>query len=237
MPFKRSASVTSALSKSETRADMRDPRPTSEATSFIRPIYISTSSPPTVFTVSTSSSIVSSHGLARLAKPSALEAKVEHPSPLDGTLIGSLPLGNGTTGQILFTSGECGSLRLSTRIVSSSTLSWFCRIAKPVKFGNLLWCLLSVQFFSRFPFLDWILQYVSNVANIGSGDERWAARFATICWLIWKQRCNTIFGTTPLNGSAWIRYGTQGIDGFSTALGRRCTQGGNGSKTDNRSLP
>ncbi|KAL4279829.1 hypothetical protein GQ457_03G024220 [Hibiscus cannabinus] len=79
--------------------------------------------------------------------------------------------------------------------------------------------------FFSLPFSDWILQCVTNVANVGTGDERWAARFATICWLVWKQRCNTIFGTITLSGSAWVRFVVQSIDGLSTALDRRSTQG------------
>ncbi|KAK8614387.1 hypothetical protein V6N13_122747 [Hibiscus sabdariffa] len=66
---------------------------------------------------------------------------------------------------------------------------------------------------------------VPTVANVGVGDERWAARFATICWLIWKQRCNTIFGATSFNGPAWVSFVVRSLDGYSAAPVRGCTQG------------
>ncbi|KAK9010379.1 hypothetical protein V6N11_036890 [Hibiscus sabdariffa] len=91
--------------------------------------------------------------------------------------------------------------------------------------------------FFSLPFSDWILQCVTNVANVGTGDERWAARFATVCWLIWKQRCNTIFGTTTLSGSAWVRFVVQNIDGFFTVLDRRSLQAGKASRPSIRVLP
>ncbi|KAK8983129.1 hypothetical protein V6N11_057883 [Hibiscus sabdariffa] len=95
----------------------------------------------------------------------------------------------------------------------------------------------QIAAFFSLPFSDWILQCVPTVANVGVGDERWAARFATICWLIWKQRCNTIFGATSFNGPAWVSFVVRSLDGYSAAPVRGCTQGGKGSQPSIRSLP
>ncbi|KAK8527140.1 hypothetical protein V6N12_054365 [Hibiscus sabdariffa] len=40
------------------------------------------------------------------------------------------------------------------------------------------------------------------------------------CWLIWKQRCNATFGKVISNGTTWVRYGNQLVDGFTTTLNR-----------------
>ncbi|KAK8715653.1 hypothetical protein V6N13_042981 [Hibiscus sabdariffa] len=73
--------------------------------------------------------------------------------------------------------------------------------------------------FFSLPFLDWILQCVANVASIGSGDERWSAHFATICWLIWKQRSSVTFGNIASNESTWVSYGNMLVDDFTATLG------------------
>ncbi|KAK8690217.1 hypothetical protein V6N13_088918 [Hibiscus sabdariffa] len=75
--------------------------------------------------------------------------------------------------------------------------------------------------FFSLPFPEWILQCVVNVAGIGSGDVRWSARFAMICWLIWKQRCSVTFGNIASNGTTWVSYGNLLVDGFTTTLGVR----------------
>ncbi|KAL4283171.1 hypothetical protein GQ457_16G011860 [Hibiscus cannabinus] len=92
-----------------------------------------------------------------------------------------------------------------------------------------------VPFFSL-SFSDWIMQCVRIIANIGLGDDRWPARFATICWLIWKQRCNVIFGTNTLRDSAWMRFVVQSVDGYFTILDRRNLQVDAGSRSRIRDL-
>ncbi|KAK8577821.1 hypothetical protein V6N13_076504 [Hibiscus sabdariffa] len=83
-------------------------------------------------------------------------------------------------------------------------------VVEPAKISN---------FFSL-PFPDWLLQYVLSGGSFGSSDERWAAQFTTICWLIWKQHCNADFDNTSSNGIAWVRYGNQLVDGFSATHDR-----------------
>ncbi|KAK8492147.1 hypothetical protein V6N11_082303 [Hibiscus sabdariffa] len=78
----------------------------------------------------------------------------------------------------------------------------------------------KISNFFSLPFPDWLLQCVSSGGSFGSSDERWAARFTTICWLIWKQRCNADFDNISSNGIAWVRYGNQIVDGFSATHDR-----------------
>ncbi|KAL4272707.1 hypothetical protein GQ457_13G011180 [Hibiscus cannabinus] len=73
----------------------------------------------------------------------------------------------------------------------------------------------KISTFLSLPFTDWILQCVTDVAGIGVGDDRWAARFSIFCWLIWKERCNIVFNHNVNHGSSWIRYGNQLVDAWS----------------------
>ncbi|KAK8975153.1 hypothetical protein V6N11_058200 [Hibiscus sabdariffa] len=73
----------------------------------------------------------------------------------------------------------------------------------------------KISTFLSLPFTDWILQCVTDVAGIGVGDDRWAARFSVFCWLIWKQQCNIVFNHNVNHGSSWIRYGNQLVDAWS----------------------
>ncbi|KAK9028372.1 hypothetical protein V6N11_068179 [Hibiscus sabdariffa] len=52
---------------------------------------------------------------------------------------------------------------------------------------------------------------------LGDSDDIWATRFTVFYWLLWKQRCNTIFGNVVLQGMTLVKYGDQIATGFAVA--------------------
>ncbi|KAK8700343.1 hypothetical protein V6N13_018742 [Hibiscus sabdariffa] len=46
--------------------------------------------------------------------------------------------------------------------------------------------------FFDLPFIDWLQRNLFATAS-ASSDTDWSARFAIICWLLWKRRCALIF--------------------------------------------
>ncbi|KAL4379615.1 hypothetical protein GQ457_02G019060 [Hibiscus cannabinus] len=54
---------------------------------------------------------------------------------------------------------------------------------------------------------------------IGHGDALWTTRFSVFCWLIWKRRCNAIFGQDVSSNFAWIQSGNQFVQLISETHG------------------
>ncbi|KAK9025200.1 hypothetical protein V6N11_065096 [Hibiscus sabdariffa] len=64
----------------------------------------------------------------------------------------------------------------------------------------------KLSVFESLPFDTWLLQCFNNIDGIRVGNDIWNTRFAMICWLIWKTRCATVFGSVGLHGVVLARY-------------------------------
>ncbi|KAK9028138.1 hypothetical protein V6N11_067950 [Hibiscus sabdariffa] len=75
--------------------------------------------------------------------------------------------------------------------------------------------------FNTMPFQDWLNQCFDNKIDHWNSGAPWAIHFSTICWLLWKQRHNAIFGSTELSDVILVKYSRQVADNFNAAHQRK----------------
>ncbi|KAK8558217.1 hypothetical protein V6N13_038690 [Hibiscus sabdariffa] len=75
----------------------------------------------------------------------------------------------------------------------------------------------KIVFFSNLSFQEWLCQCFGADSDHQNSGTSWAIHSTVICWMLWKQRCNTIFGNTVLNDATLVRCSRQAEDSFYAA--------------------
>ncbi|KAL4278084.1 hypothetical protein GQ457_03G008110 [Hibiscus cannabinus] len=63
----------------------------------------------------------------------------------------------------------------------------------------------NLDAFLSLPFSEWLQIGLTSENRFGHGDALWVTRFSVFCWIIWKRRCNAIFGRDSVSDAAWVQ--------------------------------
>ncbi|KAK8659781.1 hypothetical protein V6N13_029975 [Hibiscus sabdariffa] len=63
----------------------------------------------------------------------------------------------------------------------------------------------NIDAFLSLPFSEWLQIGLTSENRFGHGDALWVTRFSVFCWIIWKRRCNAIFGRDVLSDAEWVQ--------------------------------